>query len=118
MPVEEARRLLLGRARRQGQLLEYAKNPEVQIYRCGWFHDYFYDYLVPSTGYLRLFELRFHLPGFLLRYPTVENPLALPVFVDQRKLGEVFYDHALWGRTLNLSDVAALNKTSGRWGRN
>ncbi|NLZ43336.1 MAG: nucleoside kinase [Clostridia bacterium] len=111
VPVEEARRLFA----KDGQedkvrLLEYAKTPEVRIYRCGWFHDYFYDYLVPRTGYLRLFELRFHLPGFILRYPTVENPLALPVFVDQRKLGEVFYEHALWGRTLNLSDVAALNK--------
>ena len=111
MPVEKARRLFA----KDGQedkvrLLEYAKTPEVQIYRCGWFHDYFYDYMVPSTGYLHPFELRFHLPGFILRYPTIENPLALPVFVDQRKLGQVFYEHAMWGRSLGLPDVASLNK--------
>jgi uridine kinase len=111
MPVEKARRLFA----KDGQedkvrLLEYAKTPEVQIYRCGWFHDYFYDYMVPSTGYLHPFELRFHLPGFILRYPTIENPLALPVFVDQRKLGQVFYEHAMWGRSLGLPDAASLNK--------
>jgi uridine kinase len=50
------------------------------------------------------------LPGFILRYPTIENPLALPVFVDQRKLGQVFYEHAMWGRSLGLPDVASLNK--------
>jgi len=111
MPVAEARRLFAEDGQEDKvRLLEFANTPKVQIYRCGWFHDYFYDYMVPSTGYLRLFELRFHLPGFVLRYPTVENPVALPVFVHQRKLGEVFYDHALWGRTLGLCDVGYLNK--------
>lgn len=111
MPVEEARRLFA----KDGQedkvrMLTYTETPQVKIYRCGWFHDYFYDYMVPSTGYLRLFELRFHLPGFILRYPTTENPLELPPFVDQRKLGQIFYEHAKWGRGLDLSDVGSLNK--------
>lgn len=92
------------------RLLSYRKDPVVRIYKCGWFHDYFYGYMLPSTGFLRLFELRFYIPGFILRFPVQEDPWEIPPFVDQRKLASVFYESEKWGRVLEVSDVASLNK--------
>lgn len=111
LPVEEAIRLFADDGQQDKvRMLQYTKTSQVNIYRCGWYHDYFYDYMVPSTGYLQLFELRFYLPGFILRFPAVENPRRLPPYVDHRKLGQVFYEHAEWGKGLDVSDVGALNR--------
>ena len=111
LPVEDAVRLFAEDGQEDKvRMLKYRKTPQVKIYRCGWFHDYFYDYMVPSTGYLQLFELRFYLPGFILRFPTIENPRRLPPYVDHRKLAHIFYEHAGWGKGLDVSDVGTLNR--------
>jgi uridine kinase len=45
----------------------------VSMYRCGWMSDYLYGYMVPSTGYLRQFGLKFYLPGVIIQYPSSQN---------------------------------------------
>src|SRR5690554_3030065 len=91
------------------RLFKYRKLPTVSLYKCGDFYDYFYGYMLPSTGFLRRFELRFYLPGFILRFPSLEKPWGIPEYVDQRKLAHVFYEFEQWGNNLGVSDVASLN---------
>ena len=49
-----------------GQLYSY--------YRLGDTVDYYYGSLVPSTGYIRLFDIVKYYDGLLLRIPNRENP--------------------------------------------
>ncbi|HHV62761.1 MAG TPA: nucleoside kinase [Firmicutes bacterium] len=110
IPKEEAVALF----ERDGQhdkvrLLKYRKAPTVNIYTCDWFSDYSYGYMVPSTGYLRLFRLRFYLPGFILEFPSRSDPTRIPEYVEQGKLASVFFEAERWGQVLNVSDVASLN---------
>jgi uridine kinase len=90
-------------------LLKFRKNAQVRVYKCGEFYDYYYGYMVPRTGYLKVFELRFYLPGFLLRFPHKEMPTKLPPFVEQRKLARIFYEFEQWGKVLEIENVASLN---------
>lgn len=91
------------------RLLEYRKSPTINIYTCDWFSDYSYGYMVPSTGYLKLFRLRFYLPGFILEFPSRSDPTRIPEYAEQGKLASVFFEAERWGQVLNVSDVASLN---------
>ena len=91
-------------------LMNYKQLPEVSVYRSGWYHDYYFGYMLPSTGFLKEFELVFHLPGFILRLPSEHSQEKVPPFVEQRKLSRVFYEYEKWGQVLQVSDVASLNR--------
>ena len=100
------------------RLLEFKTKPEVNIYRCGMYQDYFYGYMVPSTGYLKQFDLKYYLPGFILRYPTKSCPTEIPRFQEQRKLARIFYEFEKWGEIMAIEDVGAMNQqiAAGRTG--
>jgi uridine kinase len=65
--------------------------------------------MVPSTGYLKQFELMYYEPGFLLRYPDNYSPKVIPEFIEQRGLFEVFREAEEWAEILDVGDVGALN---------
>ncbi len=92
------------------KLLSQLQRELVSVYYCGDEYDYFYGTMVPSTGYLKVFELRFHQPGFILRFPEKEAPAALPPYVEQPKLFKVFQEAEQWGKILRCPYVANLNE--------
>ncbi|HEY8463047.1 MAG TPA: nucleoside kinase [Bacillota bacterium] len=92
------------------RLLQYKKEPKIHLYHCGNYVDYFYGYMVPSTGYLTKFELKYYLPGFILRFPTKDAPDRIPPFQEQCKLARIFHEFEKWGRILEISDVGSLNE--------
>ncbi|MGI6224831.1 MAG: nucleoside kinase [Peptococcales bacterium] len=91
------------------RILKYLKKPEGNIYKLGWLYDFFYSYLVPSTGYLQKFSLQFHLPGVIIRFPTKENPFEIPEYIPQPKLASIFYETERWGEIMEVDTIAALN---------
>lgn len=109
--VEQAIRLFEAQGRDDKvRLLRYKKDAAIDLYHCGDYTDYFYGYMTPSTGYLKQFELKFYLPGFILRFPSRENPGSLPPFKEQPKLARIFYEYAKWGQIVEVADVGALNE--------
>lgn len=100
------------------RLFKYWKEDYVDVYKCGWMYDYFYGRMVPSTGYLKHFELLYYKPGFVLRYPDIYSPSTIPPYVNQGKLFSVFRETEDWGRILDVADVGALNDkvSSGEMG--
>ncbi len=92
------------------RLLRYRTKDYLTVYRLRGVTDYFYGYLVPSTGYLKTFALHSYPPGFILRFPRRESPLALPEYRDSPKLAAVFREHTTWMNLLHLNDVASLNQ--------
>jgi len=91
------------------RLLKHRAQNTVTVYECGNLTDYFYGYLVPSAGYLRVFELKYYPPGFILRFPLSDNPHELPAFVEQAKMAQTFEEHKNWAAILGVSDVGSLN---------
>jgi uridine kinase len=91
-------------------LLEYADKEKYIIHECGDFKDWIRGPLVPTTGSLAAFELRYYPPGFILRFPTPESYPELPPFVEQPKLFLLFHHYEEWGEALGLSYIGQLNK--------
>jgi uridine kinase len=50
------------------------------------------------------------MPGFILRFPTVTSPAAIPKFEEHRKLFRIYYEFEKWGQILEVGDVGALNE--------
>ena len=92
------------------RLLKYRTKDYLTVYKLRDTTDYFYGYMVPSTGYLRYFRVRERQPGFVLHFPRRSRPGDLMGFSESPKLVAVFREHAEWARIIEAQDVAALNR--------
>ncbi|MFV0515966.1 MAG: nucleoside kinase [Aminipila sp.] len=73
------------------------------------FKSFFCGLMVPSTGYIKYFELRKYRRGVLLRFPHPKNPNVIPEYIDEVKLYEAFGEATNWGRLMDVSYVRDLN---------
>ncbi len=80
------------------------------VYRLDNQIDYFYGYLVPSTGYLKTFDLIPYYDGMLLRFPEMDNPEELGPIIEQPKLFEIFREYKKWSEILGVSTVGSINE--------
>ncbi|MEW6696819.1 MAG: nucleoside kinase [Bacillota bacterium] len=91
------------------QLLKYVPGEEVELYACGGFYDFCHGPMVPDTGCLKNFRLRFYLPGFILELPKAESPLEIPPYVEQGKLANIHFEAKKWANILKVNNVVSLN---------
>ncbi|MGQ9682165.1 MAG: nucleoside kinase [Anaerolineae bacterium] len=98
------------------RLLPYRQKDYLTIYELRGLADYYYGYMVPSTGYLQHFALSLCPPGLILLFPRPEAPAVLPVLRSYPRLAGVFREYQAWLDLLNVGDVAGLNEAiaSGR----
>ncbi|HJG77442.1 nucleoside kinase [Phocaeicola barnesiae] len=89
-----------------------------QLYSCyqqlGDTIDSYYGSLVPSTGYIRLFDIVKYYDGLLLRIPNRKNPDKLEEVVKQEKMLDVFQEYHRWNEILGISTVGDLNQACNR----
>ena len=93
----------------KAKLLETSGQLYSYYYRLGDTVDYYYGSLVPSTGYIQLFDIVKYYDGLLLRIPNRENPNKLEEVVKQEKMLEVFQEYQRWNRILGISTVGDFN---------
>ena len=91
------------------QLFRFRRNSRVNLYNLDGFEDYFYGYMVPDTSCLKYFDLRLFEDGFVLLYPTLEQPDQVPEFAPEMKIYHVQKDSMEWGAKLGIPTVGALN---------
>lgn len=91
------------------KLFRYRRVSRVNIYTINEFDDYYYGYMVPSTGYLKYFDLFLYDEGLALQMPSKEDPKVVPPFNPQRKLFQVLKESVRWGDQQGIETVGALN---------
>ncbi|MBR6649413.1 MAG: nucleoside kinase, partial [Bacteroidaceae bacterium] len=72
--------------------------------------DYYYGGLLPSTGYIKLFEIEKFGEGVLLRIPDREHPMSLEDKVPQEKLQERFTERLRWHQIMGVETIGDFNK--------
>ena len=72
--------------------------------------DYYYGPLVPSAGYLKVWDLERYEDGLLLRVPDWNNPNQVAEKVDQPKTFEMFAEKTRWDIIMRLSNAGDVNK--------
>lgn len=89
----------------QGDLFSY-------LYFLGIMANYFYGYMVPSTGYVKVFDLVPYYNGLLLRIPNPEKFSEVQPFIKLEKLFGVFQEHRDWVEILEVANLANLNENT------
>lgn len=92
------------------RLFRYRRVSRVNIYSLNEFEDYYYGYMVPSTGILKYFELYLYDEGFVLQMPRKKAPTKVAPFEPQQKLFHVLKESKEWGERLGISTVGELNE--------
>lgn len=91
------------------RLLAHRRKDYVTLYRLGDHLDYHHGYMVPSTGYLRWFNLIPANGGFTLRFPQRSAPTELKPMPEYPKLLAAFRQYGQWLERLGIDSVGALN---------
>ncbi len=95
-------------------LMESLGHIYFEYYKLGDTIDLYYGPLVPSTGYLKLFDLVKYYDGIFLRVPEEEHPDRLCDIVRQDKMLANFKDTHKLLRITGLSTVGELNRVIDR----
>jgi uridine kinase len=111
VPLDEARALFEIRGDDDKlRLLEQRNRNDLTLYTLRNRSDYFYGYMVPSTGYLTVFRLVNAGDGFILQYPRKEHTGELADINPNSRINEVFRQADDWLRKMNVEDIGQLNR--------
>ena len=91
------------------KLLETSGQTYIRYHTLEGTPDYYYDALVPSAGFLKVWDLSQYQDGLLLRVPDRHAPEELTVFEPQPKTYEVFRESLRWNAIMNLDNVGDVN---------
>ena len=73
--------------------------------------DIYYSWLVPSTGYLQVFDLQPYANGMLLLPPDKYDPTRVATPIDQQKMLNAFNEYTTFNRIIGIDGVGKLNRS-------
>ena len=91
------------------RLLNYRHGDDLVLYELRGQRDYHHGYMVPSTGYLKWFDLQLVGRGFVLRFPRRHAPHKLSPMPSYPQLLATFRQYGQWLEALGIQSVGALD---------
>ena len=92
------------------KLFRFRRVSRVNIYRLENYIDYYYGYMVYSTGYIDKFSLTRYKDGIVLVIPKKENPETVEEFVPEEKIFNELNNASINAIEMGVSDVGSLNE--------
>ena len=93
----------------KANLLKYRRASYVNMYMLEDVVDYYYGYMVPSTGYIDKFELIPYQEGFVIQMPVADDPEKIYPFHPSEKVYNVLKESTMWGEHLGVCNAGQLN---------
>ena len=90
-------------------LLHWRQTETFDIYAHRDFADYFYGEMAPSTGYLRVWDIRPAEGGFMFIFPDDTHPDQIAAYQEMPNFFGVFQEGERWGQLMECETVADLN---------
>lgn len=94
----------------KAELIKYKENDIVKIYKCNNYIDHFYGYLMPSTGYIKSYDLFKYRNGVILMAASEDDKHIPKKFVPQPKLANIYKEAEKWSNLMGVDKVLSLNK--------
>lgn len=91
------------------KLFWYRRSSYVNVYSMDGYQDYYYGYMLPSTGYIKYFELLQYEGGFILNLPDTSDPKKILPFEPKKKLFETLKKANEWSNLFGIDTVGDLN---------
>ncbi len=109
-PVEGASKIFAAQGMEDKlKLIKYRKSSVINLYELDGYFDYYYGYMLPNCGYVRLFEVLKYKEGIILNLPRRTAPDVLEEFVPLEKVFETMMTATRWGDMLGIDTVGDLN---------
>ena len=109
--VEEARRIFAEAGMEDKvRLFKFRRASKVNVYSIGDYRDYYYGYMVPSTGYITHYDLYPYEEGIILQLPSRHTPNIVPERTYSPKLQKALQDTSDWGCSIGIENVGDLNE--------
>ena len=89
--------------------LDLKENPIVRMYFCEDYYNYIYNDIAINTGATKIFEIVKYDKGFLLRYPSSENPTKLEPYKETKKLLWTLNEYNDIHKVLGVRTIYELN---------
>lgn len=90
-------------------LLSYRLDNKVPLYELDGEKNYFYGYMIPSTSYLLIYNVRLCNGGVVLLGPDVKKPDKLTNFKHEPRLFSIYSEAKDWAKTINIPTALHLN---------
>lgn len=91
------------------KLFKYRRSSNINVYCLGDYYDYFYGYMMPSTGYITQFSLIPYEDGMMLILPQHGTGNGIEEFVPRPKLFATLMEATEWSKQMGIDDVGDLN---------
>lgn len=91
------------------KILEESEFTDIRLYDLGGYKNFFYTDMVPTTGYLKYFELKKYKRGIVLRFPQPTSPDVILPHKDEVLLYKAFEEQEKWDKLLKVEFVSNLN---------
>lgn len=91
-------------------ILEYRPEKTCHIYECDGYKNYMYNRMVPSTGYIKDYKIKFYHPGVIIQYPRPELNGELPPFEDSPTFGRTLKRAHQWAVATRFDSIVGINK--------
>ena len=110
MQTRQVMKLFKERSDGEDNLFETLGAPYTRFFSMGNYIDYYTGVLMPSSGYIDIFDLEPYFDGMLLRIPNRKDPVKLEDNIEQDKMFDTFNEYLSWNKLLGISNVADFNK--------
>ncbi len=90
-------------------ILKHLTHNTIKLYKCGNFYDYLICHTADNTSLIQNFEIVYHAPGLILRFPNRISNKINGEFQLSRKLFAAHQEHDKWLNILEVHFVNAIN---------
>lgn len=92
------------------EILNYRPEKTCHLYECDGYKNYMYNRMVPSTGYIKKWSVRFYHPGIIIQYPRPEVNGGIPAFEDAPTFGKTLKRAHQWAQATGTDSIVGINK--------
>ena len=97
-------------------ILKYRPEKTAHIYTCGNYRNYMYNRMVPSTGYINRWVIKYYHPGIIIQYPRPDFNGEIPPFEDAPTFGKTLKRAHQWGVATGCDNIVGINQRIERDG--
>lgn len=110
-PIEQANELFASNGLiDKEKVFRFRRTSTVNVYELDGYYDYNYGYMLPSTGYVKYFELLAYDKGIMLNIPDRAEPKKVVPFEPRENLFRTLSLADQWNSEMGVNTVGDLNE--------
>ena len=91
------------------EILEYRPEKTCHLYECDGYQNYMYNRMVPSTGYVTKWKLKYYHPGVVIQCPRTEIGGEIPEFEESPTFGRTLKRAHEWAVATRFNSIVNIN---------